>query len=172
MNSYIALFRGVNVGGNNILPMKDLSNLLEKNSYHNVRTYIQSGNVVFQSAGKPDADIHSLIEKKFNFKPEILILKKKEFLKAVENNPFRSTVGKEVHFYFCKTKPEPNLNKLEELKSKSEKYAIKGLVFYLYAPDGIGKSKLVANIEKCLGVRTTGRNLNTINKLVELVQNT
>ena len=171
MDTYIALFRGINVGGSNILPMKGLSLFLENNSFRNVQTYIQSGNVVFQSKTTPDTKISSLIEDKYKIKPEIIILKEKEFLKSVKDNPYDSTVGKEVHFYFCKTKPKPDIKKLEELKSKSEKYRIKGKVFYLYAPDGIGRSKLVANVEKCLGVPTTGRNLNTINKLKEMLDN-
>ena len=171
MDTYVALFRGINVGGRNILPMKELSLLLKNNSYQNVQTYIQSGNVVFQSTRKQSKEIASLIEGKYKFKPEVLVISKKEFIQSVRDNPFDSAKGKEIHFYFCKTTPKPDTKKLEELKSKSEKYSVKGRVIYLYAPDGIGKSKLVANLERCLGVPATGRNLNTINKLKEMVQN-
>ena len=71
MEKFVALFRGINVGGNNILPMKELKCILEDNSYHNPKTYIQSGNVVFES-DKPPESISLLIEEKYGFKPEIL----------------------------------------------------------------------------------------------------
>ena len=151
--------------------MKELALLLEENSCFKVKTYIQSGNVVFKS-DKPPKNISSLIAKKYGFKPEVLIIKGKKFLKFENDNPFSSTAGKEIHLYFCKDFPKPNIEKIEELKSESEKYSIKDKVFYLYAPDGIGRSKLVANIEKCLGGAATGRNLNTVDKLIEMVGDT
>lgn len=169
MDKFVALFRGINVGGNNILPMKELKRVLEENSYLNPKTYIQSGNVVFESE-KPPVNISLLIEKEFGFKPEILIIKKKNFLEAVSGNPYSSTVGKQIHFLFCKNTPKANVEKLDELKSETEQYFIKGKVLYLYAPDGIGRSKLAASMEKCLGVPATGRNLNTVNKLIEMLE--
>jgi len=153
------------VGGNNIIPMKQLTTLLAKHHYQDIKTYIQSGNVVLSSTKQPDAHIASLVEAEFGFKPEIITLEKSEFVVAVKNNPFSATEGKTTHFYFCKSKPKLDKEKLESLKSVSEQYAIKGKVFYLFAPDGIGKSKLVAKLESCLGVPATGRNLNTIHKI-------
>lgn len=170
METFIALFRGINVGGRNILPMKALASLLEQNECFNVRTYIQSGNVVFER-GATFEDIGAQIESTFGFKPEVIIIKKNEFVKYAIDNPYILLTGKEAHLYFCKQPPNPNIEKIEELKSESEDYSIKGRVFYLYAPDGIGRSKLVANIGKCLGVTATGRNLNTVNKLVGMVEN-
>ena len=169
METFIALFRGINVGGNNILPMKELKAILEENSCHNPKTYIQSGNVVFNSE-KPPGNIGLLIEEKYGFKPETLIINKKEFLELVSGNPYSSTIGKQIHFYFCKDTPKANVGRLDELKSETEHWSINGKVLYLYAPDGIGRSKLVANIEKCLGVAGTGRNLNTVNKLIEMLE--
>lgn len=169
METFVALFRGINVGGNNILPMKELKCLLEENAYHNPKTYIQSGNVVFDSEKLPK-NINLLIEEKYGFKPEILIIKEEEFLELVSGNPYSSTLGKQIHFWFCKDTPKANIEKLDELKSDTEHYLINGKVLYLYAPDGIGRSKLAANIEKCLGVPATGRNLNTVNKLIEMLE--
>ncbi len=169
METFVALLRGINVGGNNILPMKELKCILEENSYHNPKTYIQSGNVVFDSE-KPPQSIDLLIEEKYGFKPEILIIKEKEFLELVSGNPYSSTIGKQIHFWFCKNTPKANVEKLDELKSETEQYLINGKVLYLYAPDGIGRSKLAANIEKCLGVPVTGRNLNTVNKLIGMLE--
>jgi uncharacterized protein (DUF1697 family) len=125
---------------------------------------------VLQSQGNPE-DIPSIVLDRFGFEPEVLVLEESEFHAALENNPFSSPHGKDIHFYFCKDKPEPDFAKLEKYKSESERYHIEGRIFYLFAPDGIGRSKLVANIESCLGAAATGRNLNTIHKLQEMVQN-
>lgn len=169
MEKFVALFRGINVGGNNILPMKELKGILEDNSYHNPKTYIQSGNAVFES-DKPPERIDLLIEENYGFRPEILMLSEKEFLQLVSGNPYSSAIGKQIHFFFCKNTPHANVEKLDELKSETEQYLINGKVLYLFAPDGIGRSKLAANIEKCLGVPVTGRNLNTVNKLIEMLE--
>ncbi len=170
MPTYIALFRAINVGGKNSLPMKELAALLEKNGYQNIKTYIQSGNVVFNSKKKPDADIGSLIEQQFGFKPEVIILSDTEFHSVAGANPYKNSEGKTVHTYFCKNKPNLNQKRLGELKAESEQVTIKDKVLYLHAPDGIGKSKLVANISSCLGVPATGRNLNTVNKLLSMIE--
>jgi len=171
VKTYVVLFRGINVGGNNILPMKELTTILEENNYQDIKTYIQSGNVVLRSQKKPDTNIGSIIQSKFGFKPEVIALEESEFITAINNNPFSSKEGKTIHFYFCKRSPKANAEKLKMLRSESEEYYIEGKVFYLHAPYGIGRSKLVANIESCLGVPATGRNLNTINKLLSMVNN-
>lgn len=171
MNTFIALFRGINVGGKNIVPMKELASLLSGRGYENVQTYIQSGNVVFDSRDTPGSEIGTLIEKKFGFKPAVLILTNQALEHAIENNPYSPVEGKHCHFYFCSSTPDTiNAAKLAELKSTSEEYSINGNVFYLHAPDGVGRSKLAANVERCLGVPATARNLNTVNKLSKMAQ--
>ena len=165
MKTYVLLFRGINVGGKNILPMKDLSALLINEGCMDVKTYIQSGNVVLKAKKKPGEDIKAAIEKSFGFKPELMVLEKSDFLSAVENNPYRGAEGKAVHLYFTKKAPTPDADKLLSLAMSAEKFELKGKIFYLYAPEGIGRSKLVVGLEKCLGVPATGRNLNTDNKI-------
>ena len=171
MSLYVVLLRGINVGGKNGLPMKQLKSLLEDNGFGNVSTYIQSGNIVVTYHKKPDTDVSVLIETKFGFAPAILVLTKKQFDLSVSNNPFQQYEGKLVHTYFCKNTAKLNMTKLEKLASVTETYQLIDNVFYLYAPDGIARSKLVANIEACLGVTATGRNLNTINKLKAMLNN-
>ena len=172
MKTYIALFRGINVGGRNIIPMKELTLLMKECGYENIRTYIQSGNVVFEAPGKNNSEIGTLVEAKFGFKPEVLLLSSKDLSEAIKNNPYSGVEGKLCHFYFCKSNPESiNNSRLSELKTASEEYFFKGKVFYLYAPDGIGRSKLAAKIEACLGVTGTARNLNTVNKLSLMLNN-
>ncbi len=170
MNTYIVLFRGINVGGKNLVPMKELVKALENNKYQQVRTYIQSGNVLLQSPAKPE-DIASIVKHKFGFEPSVMVLDDSEFTLAAEKNPFSSLNGKDIHIYFCQDKPSLNQVKLEKYIAGSEDYHLDGKIFYLYAPDGIGRSKLAANLEACLGVAATGRNLNTIDKLLHMLQN-
>lgn len=170
MKTFIALFRGINVGGNNILPMKELIALLQAHSCQQVKTYIQSGNLVFESENPPE-NIGGLIQDKFGFEPQILFLEKNEFLNLVSGNPYQASKGNQIHFYFCQDTPNADVEKLEALKSETEQYLIKGKVLYLYAPDGIGRSKLAASMEKHLAVPATGRNLNTVNKLIEMLEN-
>jgi len=168
--TYIVLLRGINVGGNNLIPMKELVVALSESKYQNINTYIQSGNIVLQSQNRPD-DIASIIQERFGFEPEVYVLDKTELETAVANNPFSSPNGKEIHFYFCKDKPKIDNEKVERYKSESEEFHIEGRVLYFYAPDGVGRSKLAANMESCLGVPATGRNLNTIHKLQHMVLN-
>jgi uncharacterized protein (DUF1697 family) len=170
MTTYVILFRGINVGGNNILPMKDLKLLLEERGFQNVRTYIQSGNVVLNSLKIPGSEIGASINEKFDFEPHLLVLEKSEFEASVKNNPYSPTEGKMSHLYFCSKLPEPNLERLISLKAPSEEYELKENMFYLYAPDGIGRSKLAAKVESCLRVPATARNLNTINKIAQMLE--
>jgi uncharacterized protein (DUF1697 family) len=170
MNTYVMLFRGINVGGRNILPMKELAKLLETKGFKNVRTYIQSGNVLLSSSQKPDDSVRLAIQTKYGFSPDIMIFEIAEFEAMVKNCPFVSEVGKSIHFYFCDGQAKPDTEKLERFVSTTEQYEIKGRVFYLYAPDGIGRSKLASKVEACLGVSGTGRNLNTVSKILELAE--
>jgi uncharacterized protein (DUF1697 family) len=97
-------------------------------------------------------------------------MEKTEFLDSLAGNPYTATKGNQIHFYFCQDLPNANVEKLDMLKAESEHYMIKDKVLYLYAPDGIGRSKLAAGMERHLGVAATGRNLNTINKLAKMLE--
>ena len=121
MNTYIALFRGINVGGNHILPMKELTAILEGIGCENVKTYIQSGNVAFQSketqTDKLAGNISSKIMASHGFEPPVLLLEHAELQKAVENNPFDTENGKALHFSFLYSHPEdPDIEKMMTLK--------------------------------------------------------
>ncbi|NND81891.1 MAG: DUF1697 domain-containing protein [Gammaproteobacteria bacterium] len=169
MKTYVILFRGINVGGKNLLPMKELKRVLQDEGYQDARTYIQSGNVVLTAKASPLKHIASLVEKEFGFSPKLMVLEKAAFLQAAEANPYASFQGNTVHFYFCAQEPELDTEKLASLAANGETYQQLGNVFYLHAPHGIGRSKLVANIERCLGVPATGRNLNTVLKLRDML---
>ena len=155
--------------------MKDLSNLLEGLGYKNVQTYIQSGNVVFQrnkeSPGKIANKISATVMEHYGFAPKVLLLNWAQLQEAVDHNPFETKEGKALHFFFLDSQPaKPNLEKLTTVKAPSEKFKFHKTVLYLYAPEGIGRSKLVANVEACMGVPVTARNWNTVKKLLEMTQ--
>ncbi len=177
MHTYIALFRGINVGGNRSLPMKDLVALLSALGCLNVKTYIQSGNAVFQSGNFDPAHLRtriiSAVEQRFGFAPDLMLLSPSDMQTAIDNNPFPEAIGvpKSLHLGFLASVPtNPDLAALERLKAGNERYALKDKVFYLHAPDGIGRSKLAARSEKALGVPMTDRNWATVIKLNEMVQ--
>jgi uncharacterized protein (DUF1697 family) len=90
---------------------------------------------------------------------------------AIDNNPFKTKEGKILHFFFLESHPhKPDLDSLKAVKSKSEEFELKKNIFYLYAPDGIGRSTLAAKVEKSLGVAVTARNWNTVNRLTSMVK--
>ncbi len=171
METWIALLRGINVGGKHMLPMKELTSLMAANGFSDVKTYIQSGNVVFKSASKPSDEIGTLIKGKFGFKPSVFILSASELKEAATNCPYQTDIGKTVHFFFCDQVPQAvDYEFLDGLKAPSEDYQFIDKVFYLYAPDGIGRSKLAEEMGRTFkDVTMTARNLNTINKLIEMV---
>lgn len=177
MKIYVALFRGINVGGNNVLPMKELVSTLEHIGSQNVKTYIQSGNAIFQNV-ETDVEllsnrISAAIEKSRGFKPRVLLLELEEIERAVESNPFPEAESepKTLHLHFLTSTPKnPNFDGLEKIKGDSERFVLKDGVFYLHAPDGIGRSKLAANAERLLGVPVTGRNWRTVRKVMAMAK--
>ena len=172
----LLLLRGINVGGNSTLPMSTLKECLENVGAKKVQTYLNSGNAVFSISG-PDRDslATALPEELLNrcgFSPRLLLIDRARLLQAIEANPFpdASKDGSSLHLGFLeKFPPAPDLNKLTELCSPSEKWQLNGQTFYLYAPEGVGRSRLAAGAEKALGVMLTDRNWRTVTKLFELM---
>ena len=175
MKTYIALFRGINVGGKNALPMKELVAILEDLGAQSVKTYIQSGNAAFvipeKNASKLSHKISVEIKRRRGFEPHVLLLELQDLERAIRKNPFpeAATDPRALHAGFLASAPEnPNLKKLAVLKSDSEQFRLIDRVFYLYAPDGVGRSKLAAGAEKLLGVPMTDRNWRTVCKIQEI----
>jgi uncharacterized protein (DUF1697 family) len=177
MNTYIALFRGINVGGSHLLPMKDLKQVLEKEGCVDVQTYIQSGNVIFHSAMSNPARLAKRVTvallESHGFAPRLLVLTPRELERAATGNPFPDARAnpKMLHLFFLAEQPKtPDLKPLDALRSKTERFELRGRIFYLYTPDGFGASKLAARAEKLLGVEATARNWRTVTALLEMAR--
>ena len=175
MQRWIALFRGINVGGNNILPMKELVSDLKALKLENIRTYIQSGNVVFDFEQKNvkalAKTITEQIERQRGFGPQVLIISSNELQHAINANPFPNAVSdpKSLHFFFLENPPAmPNVKALDQAKTPTETYLLRGSVFFLHAPEGIGRSKLATSAERHLGVAATARNYRTVAKIAAI----
>lgn len=154
--------------------MKELAVLLERIGCRSVKTYIQSGNVVFKSSSgvqKLKTRIVQEIKHHHGFEPKLLLLTVSELQAAIVANPFPEAESdpKGLHFGFLESSPpHPNLVKLKSIKAKTERFRLIDRVFYLHAPDGVGRSKLAANSEKLLGVSMTDRNWRTVCKIFKM----
>lgn len=175
MTVWIALLRGVNVGGHNKLPMKRLREVLSELGFDDVATYIQSGNCVFRSdignAAKIAKRIADGIAKEFSFEPKVFTLTLSELEAAISANPFAERVadGRFVHLFFLAgTVGALDKPAMQALAAPGDDFALDGKVFYLLTPAGIGRSKLVEKLGKFLPVDMTGRNLNSAIKIAEL----
>lgn len=159
------------------MPMKEMVAVLEDLGARKVRTYIQSGNVIFRSAEKNASQLPKRlaaeINKRYGFEPHVLILALDEIKRAMANNPFPEAEAdpSSFHLGFLASRPKsPDLEKLDSLKKKSERFHLSDKVFYLHAPEGIGRSKLAASTEKLLGVPMTDRNWRTVCKVREMAE--
>ena len=174
MNTYIALLRGINVSGHKKVPMAELRELLSKMDFKNVKTYIQSGNVVFQSIRKDgkflEAEIKNSILNHFGFEVAVLVRTRDELLKIFEDCPFSE--DKKVTSYFAILSDIPDVELVNEASKKiyeNEEYAIINDGLYFYCANGYGKAKFSLNFfEKKLKVNATSRNYKTMVKLLDM----
>ncbi|WP_405351519.1 DUF1697 domain-containing protein [Nonlabens sp. Asnod3-H03] len=173
---YVALLRGVNVGGKNKLPMALLRNALEKTPFYGVTTYIQSGNILFSSDLKSAqcADIISeLLKSEFDLAVPVMVKEQEEISKTLKASPFKTRTienSKFMSFGFLNESPvQEKVNTTEEFSNDMETFKIIDDVIYFYCGVGFGKTKMTnAWFEKKLGVTSTMRNYNTTLKLTEL----
>jgi uncharacterized protein (DUF1697 family) len=178
METYIALLRGVNVGGNNKLPMKILSTLCEAQGCSGVRTYIQSGNVVFRAgdkvASKFPSKLTSEIKKELGFEPKVILRTAAELQTVVKSNPYltANVDTKFLHVMFLAD--EPDLTKVVKLDPEcegGEAFSLRGREIFLYLPNGAGRSKLASYaFDKVLGTAVSTRNWNTVQKLLSMCE--
>ncbi|MEW1824574.1 DUF1697 domain-containing protein [Streptomyces sp. NPDC088196] len=176
--TYAALLRGINVGGNKKLPMAELRTLLEGLGHDGVRTYLQSGQAVFASGHGDEeslaAELAEAIEKRFGFTVDVIV-RDHAYLTAIADNcpfPAAELEGKQLHVtYYSAPVAEDRFADIDQVAYLPEEFRLGDRALYLYAPDGLGRSKLAAELSRPRlnkGLIATSRNWNTVLKLVEL----
>lgn len=179
MGRAVALLKGINVGGNNLVPMAKLRGLFEDLGFRNVKTLLQSGNVVFDESGHASQDAERLLsietEKLFGFKIEYFVRSASEWEQMVASNPFVDEAKDDPgHLIAMLAKGQVSAegqSKVRAMHKGPELLHFAGEHIYISYPDGVGTSKLTgAVLERNLGVVCTGRNWNTVLKLHALLK--
>ncbi len=172
MPAIISLLRGVNVGGHHKIKMDELRALYESLGLRDPQTYVQSGNVVCESkernlaalAGK----IETAIEKKFGFRPDVVLRTASEMRDVVTRNPFakrKDTNPSKLIVFFLTRDPGEFA-----ITTEREEVHFRGRELYIYFPDGMGRSKLVPVLSRALKNTGTARNWNTVTKLLAMAE--
>jgi uncharacterized protein (DUF1697 family) len=172
---FVALFSGINVGGNRIVKMAELRSFFEGLGFADVATYVQSGNVVFR-AGKGDAaalteKLEAAFEKKWGFHSRIMVRDAGWFERLVKENPYPDVAGEPTKLHAYVLERDPTAEEAKRLADKCtgpERFEIKGDVLYLHAPDGLGKSVFANLIGRTLKVPGTARNWRSVLTLSEM----
>ncbi len=172
---FVALFSGINVGGNRIVKMAELKSFFESLGFTDIATYVQSGNVVFR-AKKGDAasltrELETAFEKKWGFKSRIMVRDAGWFERLVKANPYPEVAEEPTKLHAYALEREPTAEETKRLADKCsgpERFEIKGDVLYLHAPDGLGKSVFANLIPRTLKVPGTARNWRSVLALLEM----
>ncbi|NDV00792.1 DUF1697 domain-containing protein [Pseudoroseicyclus tamaricis] len=172
MAVFVALLRGVNVGGVKV-EMARLRALAEGLGWGDVRSYIASGNVVFSAEGDPAElakALEAAIAAEFGRAVPVLVLTAGEMRKVAQNCPFEVESGNKVHCFFCWETPRIDEARYRELKRESEALQVVGRHVWMLHPEGMAGSRLGERIGRVVeGTELTGRNLNTVRKLAGMV---
>jgi len=167
---YVGLLRGVNVGGRNKVSMAELRALVESLGYREVRTFIQSGNVIFAADGPVTAKaLESAIAVKFNISVAVVLRTPGELEQVLRENPFTGADPSNLHVGFMTQRPSAEVvAALDHDRFLPELFAVIGAELYLWLPDGMARTKLPGYLDRQLRTPTTIRNWRTLNKLAEL----
>jgi uncharacterized protein (DUF1697 family) len=178
MQTFISILRGINVSGQKKILMTDLKTLYENLKFKEIKTYIQSGNVIFKSNEKlSDISLAKKIEdeifKKYAFRVPVIIRSIDEMQNILSKNPFlkeKNTDVKKLHVTFLSESPDKkNVESIENIDFSPDQFFIRGKEIFLSVPNSYGETKISNNFfEKKLKVKATTRNWNTVNKLVEM----
>lgn len=175
MERRIVLLRGINLGPRNRVPMPELRALLTDAGYEEVRTYVQSGNVVLTSDDPPDAlerESARLINERFGLDIPVIVRTHKELAAVVKRNPLAgvATDPKRYQVSFLERELDPaRIEALNAVATEPERLVAAGRELYAWHPDGVARSKLWAKLAGTgLGVKATARNWNTVEQLLEM----
>jgi uncharacterized protein (DUF1697 family) len=175
----ICMLRGVNVGGHNLIKMDALKALCVSLKLKDPQTYVQSGNVIFRTeekdATKLARRLQDALEKKFGFRPGVMLRTASELRDVITRNPFAGRNGIEpgkLLVNFLVDDPGKDARKqAQAIKTDPEELHIIGREVFIYFPDGQGRSRLPwAKIERALGTSATGRNWNSVTKMLEIAE--
>jgi len=172
MNTYIALLKGINVGGHRKVPMAELRELLTNSGFINVRTYIQSGNVILESLEKGNTNIEDKIQKaifsQFGFEVRVLVRTRDHLKRIFDDCPFSEETKKSSYFMMLHDTPNEDLVKIASEKAyEGETYQTLKDCIYYFCAKGFGQSKFnVHFFERKLQTFATARNYNTMMKLL------
>jgi uncharacterized protein (DUF1697 family) len=174
-SSQILLLRGINLGSHKRVSMPDLRALLEEAGFEDVRTYVQSGNVVLSSRAAPakvGAKAERAIAERLGFDVDVIVRTGDELAEVVARNPLAEVAvdPKRYQVSFLESEPDPAvLERIAGLKAEPERLVAIGRELYAWHPDGIGRSKLWNKLAGTgLGVRATARNWTTVTRLLEM----
>jgi uncharacterized protein (DUF1697 family) len=179
MAAIISMLRGVNVGGHNKIKMDALRALYESMKLREAQTYVQSGNVIFRTEERDIAlltkRIEDGIERKFGFRPGVILRTATEMREVIARNPFAKRHGIEpgkLLVTFLGSDPGAAAReKILQIKCDPEELRIEGREVYIYFPNGIGRSKLPwARLDKMRKTPGTGRNWNSVTKMMEMAE--
>lgn len=173
MNTFIILLKGINVGGHKKVPMAELRELLTNSGFVNVRTYIQSGNVILESLENlktAENSIHKVILTHFGFEVSVLAKTREDIQRIFDDSPFTDDKKKSSYFMMLHDIPRYDLVKEASKKEyEGEEYYIINDCIYFYSAKGYGQAKFNANFfERKLQTFATSRNYNTMLKLLSL----
>jgi uncharacterized protein (DUF1697 family) len=175
----ISMLRGVNVGGHNKIKMEALRALYESLKLRDAQTYVQSGNVIFRTDERDMSRlakrIEDGIERKFGFRPDVILRTAAEMRDVVARNPFAKRrgiePGKLLVSFLASDPGQEGREKVRQMKCDPEEMRIEGREIYIYFPNGAGRSKLNwAGLGKMLKTTATGRNWNSVTKMLEMAE--
>lgn len=177
MSLAAALVRGINVGGRARLSMNELRSMLADLGLRDVETYLQSGNVVFESGDRPvtelDARIESAIAETFGLQVRVILRVRKDLVAVTRSHPYLDAEAdpSRIHVVFLEATPDADrVDALDPDRSPPDEFAVIGREIYLRYPNGQGRSKLSLDyFERVLGMAGTARNWNTVTKLLEML---
>ena len=174
MNTFIVLLKGINVGGHKKVPMSELRELLSKAGFKNVKTYIQSGNIILQSSEKKQINIEETIKKSildhFGFEVSVLAKTRSDLKRIFDHSPFSEEKKQKSYFTMLHDTPDDELVKIASEKVyDGEEYKIIEDCIYFYCAKGYGQAKFnMSLLERKLNTFATARNYNTMVKLLSL----
>jgi uncharacterized protein (DUF1697 family) len=171
MTKYVAFLRAINVGGNAIIKMTDLKLMFESAGLENVQTYIQSGNVIFETEDDIDAvkkRIERQLEGAAGYKIHFFVRTMRDLQSIVSKSPFTAKANEMVYVAFLNQKPDPKSQQaLLDLKNEADDFAVKGHEVYHLRRDREKSALAKTSIEKILKSPATLRNMTTLTKMVD-----